>query len=397
MVPNFIKNQLNFFRKSKKIPGEKFTEKTSQVGTSIAYHTVGQPVWTPRAYDTLAYEGFQKNPIVYRCVSLTARSAASVPWKLYKGEEEVEDHPLLSLLKAPSPRQGRASFIEAVVAYLLLSGNSYVEALSLSGQEPTELYPLRPDRMKVIPSHNGDIAGYVYSVNGQEYSLNGEHILHLKHFHPLNDWYGMSPMEAIAGAIDQHNAVSAHNLSLLQNGARPSGALILRHGQHHPYLTQQQRKEFASLIQDGLVGESNSGCVVLIEGDYTWQELGMRLKDLDFIEGKKLSAREISQAYGVPPMLVGVSGDSTYANYREARFHFWEDTVLPVVDMVIEAFNQWLAPRFDPNLRFVCAIDTIPALAPRREMTWDKIVNADFLTLNEKRRAVGYGPLEGKE
>ena len=143
----------------------------------------------------------------------------------------------------------------------------------------------------------------------------------------------------------------------------------------------------------------------MLEGDFEWKEMGLSPKDLDFIEGKNLSAREISQAFGVPPMLAGVPGDATFANYREARFHLWEDTILPLLEFLVAEFNLWLTPYFGENLRLGYDTDAIPALAQRREAAWSKIAQADFLTLNEKRQAVGYGPVvdgdvlrrEGKE
>jgi phage portal protein BeeE len=64
-----------------------------------------QPLWTPRQYDTLAEEGYQKNMVVYRCVSLIARGAGSVSWRLFKDGKRVESHALLTLLKNPNPQQ----------------------------------------------------------------------------------------------------------------------------------------------------------------------------------------------------------------------------------------------------------------------------------------------------
>jgi HK97 family phage portal protein len=130
-----------------------------------------------------------------------------------------------------------------------------------------------------------------------------------------------------------------------------------------------------------------------MEGDFDWKEMGLSPKDLDFVEGKNISAREIAQAFGVPPMLVGVPGDATFANYREARFHLWEDTIIPLVEYITAELNLWLLPQFSENLRLAYDLDSIPALAPRREAAWAKIASADFLTINEKRQAVGYSPV----
>jgi HK97 family phage portal protein len=376
-------------------------KKTSKIAPLIAYNSVGQPIWTPRRYDALAEEGYQKNVIVYRAVNLITRSAASVPWRLFKGEKELMHSPLLDILHHPNPRQGGAAFIEAVLAYKLLSGNSYIEAVYGTARIPVELYPLRPDRMRVIPGVAGIPQGYEYSVNGKTRRilvdpLDGRsEILHIKMFHPLNDWYGMSPIEAAACSIDQHNSVAAHNLSLLQNGGRPSGVLKLNSKADRGYMIEEQRQNLRHDMINAYEGTKNAGRILILEGDFEWQEMGLSLKDLDFIEGKNLSAREIAQTYGVPSMLVGVPGDATFANYREARLHLWEDTILPLLDHLCDEFNHWLVPQFGNDLCLRFDIDSIPALGDRRENTWKKISDASFLTINEKRSFLGFAAIEG--
>jgi len=382
---------------------KKVQEKASSVGSMVAYNHLGRPVWTPRNYEALTVQGFRKNVIVYRCVNLIARGAASVPWRLYQGEDELVKHPLLDLLQRPSVLQAGSAFIESTLGYLLLSGNSYIEFVRGSDHTalPKELYALRPDRIKVIPGFHGLPLGFEYSVDSKKQVIpadpvTGESdILHLKLFNPLNDWYGMSPIEAAACAIDQHNTVASHNLALLQNGGLPSGALMVNQGKGpQNALTSDQLDDLRLDLQKIVEGQKNAGRVMILEGDFKWQEMGLSPKDLDFIEGKLLSAREIAQAFNVPPMLVGVSGDSTFANYKEARFHLWEDTILPLLDYLADELNLRLGKQFGEDLRLSYDIDAIPALAPRREEAWAKVAKADFLTLNEKRKAVGYGPVE---
>ncbi len=377
----------------------KWSKKQSQVGPLIACSTLGQPAWTPRNYDQLSREGYLKNIIVYRCVTLITRGAASVPWRLIRKNAEVTNHPLLQLLHHPNPRQGGASFIEAVLSHKLLSGNSYIEAVANQKAIPVELYALRPDRIKVIPGSGGVPIGYKYTVNGQSRRISvdlisgASPILHIKTFHPLNDWYGMSPVEAAACAIDQHNAVASHNLAVLQNGGRPSGALRVFSKVNAPPITPQQREQMYSELRNAYQGATNAGKVMILEGDVEWKEMGHKLKDMDFVSGKLLSAREIAQAYGVPPMLVGVPGDATFSNYRESRYHLWEDTILPLLDHLCDELNHWLVPRFGKDLKLENNTDSIPALAPRREASWKRIEKSSFLTDTEKRKLLGFPPL----
>lgn len=394
----------NFFKNLQK----SHTTTTSNV---LAMHPLSKPIFTPRCYEQLADEGYQRNVIVFRCVNLIARGLGSVPWLLYRKnhntEEEVERHPLLRLLNCPSPYQAGSAFMESVVGHLLLSGNAYIEAVMNTQNQIQELYALRPDRMRIIAGTSG-VEAYEYRVGNHKKRydvdmLSGKsQILHIKLFHPLHDWYGLSPIEAAACSIDQHNAVSNHNLALLQNGGRPSGAFIIKPNNHSMPLSDQQRNQLREDISHLYEGGKNAGRIMIMEGDFAWQDMGLSPKDLDFISGKCVSAREICQAFGVPPMLAGIPGDATFANYKEARFHLWEDNILPLLDHLVAEMNLWLIPFFENGLRLGYDHDSIAALSPKREATWAKISAADFLTINEKRQAVGYSPiadgdrLEGK-
>jgi len=252
--------------------------------------------------------------------------------------------------------------------------------------------------MQVVPGGGGVPEAYVYTLEGRAVRipvdpLNGKsRILHIRTFHPLHDWYGMSPIEAAAHAIDQHNAVAGHNLALLQNGGRPSGALQVNAGKDE-ILSEEQRGRLRQELKEAYEASRNAGRILVLEGNCEWKEMGFSPKDLDFIEGKNLSAREIAQVYGAPPMLVGVPGDATFSNYREARYHLWEDTILPYLEMIKNELNHWLVPLYEDSLSLDYDTESIPALAPKREALWGKIEKASFLTLNEKRELVGYPPL----
>ncbi len=360
-----------------------------------------RPLWAPRNYQSLIQEGYMSNVIVYRCVSLISRGIASVPWCLFQGDKPLSHHPLLDLIHHPNPRQSGAGWMESVVGYLLLSGNSYLEYICDTDGNPCEIYNLRPDRIRLIPGDQGIPRSYVYHTGSQERHISVDPIsghsslLHLRLFHPLHDWYGLSPIEVAARSIDQHNAVGDHNLSLLKNGGRPTGALFFNRQNQCPPLTLEQREELREGLKNLCEGRDQTGRVLLLEGDFEWKEMGLNPKDMDFLDGRAGSARDVAQAFGVPPMLVGVPGDATFSNYKEARFHLWEDTILPLLDHIVDGLNSWIVKEFQGDLRLGYHIEGIPALAQKQEDVWSRINQATFLTINEKRALLGYGPLPG--
>ncbi len=377
--------------------------KTSAAGPMIAWSGVGKPKWTSRRYESLAEEGFRKNVIAYRCVMQIATAGAAVPWLLYNADgDEIDQHPLLTLLQHPNPLQDGVTFLESVYAHLEIAGNAYIEAVKpRDNGAPVELYVLRPDRMKVIPGPTGLPQGYQYSVNGQVTNWPADpisgasNILHLKRFHPLDDWYGMAPMEAAMLSIDQHNAAGAWNQALLNQGARPSGALVFAPKDGPATLSDDQvqrlREELGQLYQ----GDRNAGRPLILEGGLDWREMSLSPKDMDWLAGRNVAARDIALAFGVPAQLVGIPEGQTYSNMVEARLAFYEETILPLVTRVIAGFDHWLAPMFGDGLELDFDADDISALAAKRDMQWSKLQNASFLTINEKREATGYGPVEG--
>lgn len=377
-------------------------QKQSMAGPMIALHGQGAPVWTPRQYGDLAQEGFMRNAIAYRCVRMISETAAALPWILYEGaggrRRELESHPLLDLLARPNPLQSGVDFREAWFGFLQIAGNAYLEAVDVRGVT-RELYVLRPDRMKVVPGPRGWPAAYEYSAGGKSarFDMDGARwrtpILHMKLFHPANDHYGFSPIEAAALGIDLHNAAAGWNKALLDNGARPSGALIYHGTDGSANLSQDQLARLKQELSDNYQGPANAGRPLLLEGGLDWKEMSFNPKDMDFIQSKHVAAREIALAFGVPPMLLGIPGDNTYANYQEANRAFHRQTILPLAGKACEALNNWLGPRFGPGLRLWYDADQVEALAADRDGLWKRVQEADFLSINEKRAATGYAPV----
>jgi HK97 family phage portal protein len=222
-------------------------------------------------------------------------------------------------------------------------------------------------------------------------------ILHLLQFHPLDDHYGFPPIEAAAVAADLHNAAGTWNKALLDNSARPSGALVYQ-AKDGGNLTSEQYERLKAELEEGFTGAKRAGRPLLLEGGLDWKAMALTPKDMDFIEAKNGAAREIALAFGVPPMLLGIPGDNTYANYQEANRAFFRVTVLPLLARLADALGNWLAPAFGglgAELRLWFDADQVEALAADRAALWSRVAAADFLTLNEKRAAVGYEPVAG--
>jgi HK97 family phage portal protein len=294
--------------------------------------------------------------------------------------------------------QDGVSWRQVLYSYDLLAGNAYLEKAQAGST--IELYTHRPDRMRIVPGATGWPEAYEYRIKGRTYRwevdpISGASmILHMKHFNPLDDWYGQPPLEAAAYDVDQHNASRKWNLSLLQNGARPSGALVYRPDDGENVLPEEEFNRLKSQLEDQ--GARKAGKPLLLDGGLDWVQMMLSQTDMDWLGGLDKAASYIAQAFNVPEQLVGVPGQQTYNNYKEARQALYEDAVLPLAQRYAAALTEWLV---QPELgeRYYLSIneDEIPALAGRKEQQFERLNTTKFLTINEKREAIGYPPVEG--
>lgn len=349
----------------------------------------------PRSYEAQVREGYLSNPVAQRAVRLVAECAASAP--IY-ALEDSGGTPRPRSARSPSRfRGGLVSpvLMETVASHLLLHGNAFVQILCDAGGAPAELFALRPERVKIEADAGGWPAAYSYRA-GEVRSrfpakdgLGRPALVHLKALHPLDDHYGLGCLGAAAGAIAVHNAAAKWNKALLDNAARPSGALVFDAGEDGAAISAEQFGRLREEIEAHFAGADNAGRPLLLEGGLKWQAMSLSPADMDFAGLKASAAREIALAFGVPPMLLGLPGDSTYANYREANRALWRLTVLPLAGKILDGIGAALGAWW-PGTRLAVDVDQVTALSEDRERLWAQVSAADFLSREEKREMLGF-------
>jgi len=385
------------------------TVETKQ-GSMVGYFGIKGGTTKQYSYEDLAREGYMKNAIVFRCVNEISKGASSVPYIVKSGDTILENHPLRSLLDRPNPLQSYSEFFNSLFGYLMLSGNAYYVKVGGMSNQPRELHLLRPDRIKVNGGKGAIPSSYEYVINGRvqeiyevDQDTGFSDLKQTKLWNPLDDYYGCSPLTAAAVEVDQHNLSSNHNINLLNNGARPSGAVIFKPKDDAGYqvnLSESQRQQLLTDLNNRFSGTMNAGRPLLLEGDFDWKEMGLSPKDMDFINLKHLSATDIAMCFGVPSQLVGVPDQQTYANVAEARLALYEETIIPYLRKLESDLNEWLVPLYGESLVFTYDIDAIPALAERRRRVYENVigaVNAGVMTRNEARELVGLSPIDGAD
>lgn len=340
----------------------------------------------PFEYRRAVTQAFLENPVAQRATRLVSESVGGVPLS-------PTDDAALALVTASSAGQ---ALMETLAAHLLLHGNAYVQIMKDGAGRPIELFALRPERISVVAGADGWPSAYRYQVGDTTLTLPLEddaswpNIIHLKSFHPLDDHYGAGCLNAADQAVAIHNAAADWNSALLKNAARPSGALI-HEAEDGGALTSEQFDRLKSELVEAFMGDGNAGRPMVLDGGLKWQSMSMTPADMDFIELKAAAARDIALAFGVPPMMLGLPGDNTYANYREANRALWRLTLLPLAGKILAGISEGLTPWF-PGLALSVDLDRVPALSEDREKLWAQVSGADFLSDAEKRKLLDIAP-----
>lgn len=380
-----------------------FGSKASQWRIAMSVAKLGQPVVSDANYVAFSREGYQKNVVVFRCIRLLATAAAGIKWEVYQNDRYVENSPINKLMQNPNPMQGWGSFFESLVAYYLLSGNTYLEGAAPNpNAPPQELWAVRPDLMTIVPNAIGGVGQFVFKTPEMQKvwevdPITGKSkIHHIKMFHPTNIWYGMSPVEAIILNIDQSNSANRWNLSLLQNMAQPSGILKVNASDANPggMLTAEQRTFLQRAIEDRHSGPRNASKPMLLEGGMSWEQIGLSPREMEWLEGKKVSSTDICNAFGVPSQLLGF-GQNTYANYKEAKDAMYVDTIMPLMDVFEYELTKYFRRWFGDQYQLKYDRDDIEALTDKRQSKYAAINTLNFVTQNEKRMMAGFDEQEG--
>ena len=346
----------------------------------------------PQSYDAQLRAAIIGNPVAQRAVRLVSECVGSANL-IASAADPADATAALALVTARSAGQG---LLEALAAHVLLHGNGYAQIGCDGDGTPVRLFPLRPERVSVEPDASGWPMAYSYRVSDQvtrypaEDAAGRTGIIHVRAFNPLDDHYGLGCLGAAAGAVAIHNAATRWNKALLDNAARPSGALVYA-APDGANLSPEQFDRLREELETAFQGAVNAGRPMLLEGGLSWQALSLSPQDMDFVALKAAAARDIALAFGVPPMLLGLPGDNTYANYREANKALWRQTILPLADKLLGGLAQGLAP-WMPALRLSVDLNQLPALIDDRGALWDRVAGADFLSAQEKRSMLGIAP-----
>jgi HK97 family phage portal protein len=374
---------------------------------------VGRPnsqgvLYPDAPYTTWSREGFGRNELVYRSIMYKADTFPQGVLRVYSPNqaEPLDDHRLRKLIERPNEVTDEVAFFGLSIVHLDLAGNCYWLIIRARDGVPAELWPVRPDLMRILPAPE-DRLGWKYGFNldptaAQPRSSDiipvaRRDIIHIKYPNPTDPYFGQAPMRAATRAVSVDNAQTDYVDDLLRNDAVPRVVIT----------TQQE-------LDDGIIdrlsarwtrklGGRNRGRPAFMQQGMEVKVLGLDLDKLQFGDLTSMSESRITMSFGVQPILVGAKvglDRSTFANFSEAKAAYWEDTAMGLQRRVNAGVRAQLLPEFAGvgRQRVQTRWDNsdVLALQEAESERWERATNAlarGAITINDFRATVGLDPV----
>ena len=366
------------------------------------------------SYESLARSGYGRNELVYACIFMKASNFPQSVLRVYPGQESkaqgesLEDHRLRRLLAQPNPVTDEFAFNELSVTYLDLAGNLPWLILRARDGLPAELWPLRPDLIRIFPTLSPRVWDYGYvldpsasprSISSSIISIPRGDLIHIKYPNPLDAYYGQAPLRPAAKATSLDNAATDFVDTLLRNYAVP-GVVIETAEATNQEVTDKLKAKWKKAF-----GGSRKGDPAFLQQGMKVTPLGMTLQQLEFPDLRAISETRICMTLGVPPVLVGAKTGldrSTFSNMQEARASMWEESLFGLQRRFAAPVRSRLLPQFAGVGRSRVHVEWdnsgVPALREAESARWDRATNAlarGGITINDFRRTVGLDPVAG--
>ncbi len=295
-----------------------------------------RPVFNSWTIRKAVKEGYRANGWVYRAVTLTMKSGASVPWGVVdKDEKRLPEHHLDKMLQMPNPHLSRKMLFELWISWLELGGNALSQKVK-SGNETIELWPISPDRIHPVTTNNIQdwIAGYSFD-NDPKIKWDPEEILYFKYIDPANPLIGIGPLQAAAVTVDVDTDMKAWNKSAMQNMGVLSGVFSFKRTFSNP----QEAEDLAESMNDRWAGTKNARRLGVVGGEAKYTRISATPQELDFGNSRINNRDEIFIIFGIPIQYAGATEASTYNNYQTSELIFWFQKIIPLMDDLKDMFN----------------------------------------------------------
>ena len=339
-------------------------------------------------YDILTTSGW-----LFACVDLIASAMADAEWTLTRMQSNgdqtlVAAHPVRDVWQQPNPTMTRYEFVQTSVNHFEIAGEIFWLVIrGVPGGPPLELWPIRPDRMTVVPAPTGEIQGYIYRIGNERIPLEPEDVIFTKRPNPNSAYRGMGVIESILVDLSADDQASRWSRNFYVNGALPGGIIKLEES-----LSERDWELFVDRWRQQHQGVQNAHKIAVIERA-EFQSMRFNQSDMQFLDGRKLSRDIILEAFRIPKSMIGII-ENVVANAETGERIFAQNVVKPRLEMVKQSANMRLVPLVAGSANL--ALDYKDPAPANKELDTKTAISGyrgQILTLNEARDLLGVAAL----
>jgi HK97 family phage portal protein len=339
----------------------------------------------------------EEQRLLARGVSLQDCYARMVRNGFYR---DLPNHPLIRLLSNPNPFMSRGQMWGTIVMDRALAGNSYLLKARTQGGPfggaVGELWRLRPDRVRIIPDANKYISAYEYRTGSEAIVYPPEDIIHFKTRNPLNDYYGMPPLMAVAGRVDIDDYMQGFLRSFFERGGTGPGSILTVKNK----LSDEAKREISERFRRQFGPGGYHEMLIMDQAESTYQQMGLNrgLRDALPKEIDNVTEARIAMVFGIPGSILGLLigyESSSYANKRQDWQVFWDLTMTPLLSDLDDVLNLSLVPDFGGIDEVLFDLSDIRALQEDVDKIHERIrknVAAGLQSWEEGRDGIGLDP-----
>jgi len=324
----------------------------------------GKPVEPSTNFVSLVKGGWRRNELIFACSSRKASTASQVALKVHKkvSGDEVPNHPLRELIKFPNPRMSEFDFLSSIFIFQDFGGIAYYEKVRSRAGKVVQLWPMRPDWVRPLPSSKSYVAGYEYGPPGEKKEiLPAEDVLSFPLWDPLDEYRGFPPVAVAARVADVDNSITDYIRLMFQEGGVPPGLLKTKQAIDDAIAIRMREK-----WKERYGGVGNWLEPAVLGYDLEYQQIGLGLKEMGLEMLDKRNETRICMVMKVPPTmistLVGLER-AILSNAQEFQKDWWVNDLIPMYKNLNDNFqNQLVKPDFGDDVELKWDFHDVPAL-----------------------------------
>lgn len=338
-----------------------------------------------------------KESTYFKCIKYLSESIAKCPITIRQetenGEIEAKNHRLYTTLRL-RPNESMSA-VDAIKSFAAIAEHDGVGGLYID-RNTNQLYPCKIvkvtiDDVGLLKSKLKNKVLFDIDIVGKQYSALEKDVILFKAGMSFDGITTTSTGELLSQTISTTQKAQTYLSQTFDNGLTNKLVVQLTSDVKDEKELGKIQSKFDRLF-------SNNGRTFTVPAGYSVNALNLSLSDAQFEQLRKLSRREIANAFGLSPAIIGDLEDSNNNNMEMQNIHFLVDTLLIKIVQIEQEMDYKLLTEKERLQGYKIRFNTNVMLrtnAKEQAEILDKYVSRGIYTVNDARLILGKLKIEG--